>query len=194
MAWCCIITIRRISHFPLLMNYSWYCFWQHEGVNSAQSLELYHSLIEKGNCVLGKKLTAPLPHPCAHANNSPASWNFLSLWNLAQGSSLEPQDPSILPCHVLSSDSYTEPSSTQDILMSFPPLLSHLSKLWILTGSGNLKIHFCGIRLILVPCTPAHKKLNTAIDGFRSRNAFMFYDYLRVKILVSSNDKREQNL
>lgn len=141
MAWCCIIIIYRISHFPLLMNYSWYCFWQHEGVNSAQSLELYHSLIEKGNCVLGKKLTASLPHPCAHANNSPAIWNFLSLWNLAQGSSLEPQDPSILPCHVQSPAALKTSWWVFSLIMS-PPLLSHLSKLWILNWFRKFKDPF----------------------------------------------------
>lgn len=89
-----------------------------------------------------------------------------------------------------------------------PPLLPHLSKLchnnnepqlraiqsgyW--AGLGNLKIHFYGIGLILVPCTPAQRRLNTAIDGFRSRDAFTCYYYLRVKILVSSSDNREQNL
>lgn len=82
-----------------------------------------------------------------------------------------------------------------------PPLLSHLSKLchnnnkpqlsgecfqqgyseWML--NWFIKIHFYGIGLILVLCTPAQRSLNTVIDGFGSRNALTYYGYLRVKFL-----------
>lgn len=97
-------------------------------------------------------------------------------------------------------------------LMMSPLLLSHLSKLChnsnepqlrgecfqqgIQSGywTGLLKIHFYGIGLILVPCTPVQRSLNAVADGFGSRNAFTYYASIRVKILINSNSNRELNL